>query len=87
MRQLYADFVSFIETVRQTVSRCRKLAQRGQRGRGSRGIPGAWRKVWLQCTDKCLDHQAIANAECRKEDNLEQGCLPRQAAEVQLARY
>ena len=87
MRQLYADFVSFIETVRQTVSRCRKLAQRGQRGRGSTGIPGAWRKVWLQCTDKCLDHQALANAECRKEDNLGQECLPRQAAEVQLARY
>ena len=65
----------------------RKLAQRGQRGRGSTGIPGAWRKVWLQCTDKCLDHQALANAECRKEDNLGQECLPRQAAEVQLARY
>ena len=87
MRQLYADFVGLIETVRQTVSRCRKLAQRGQRGRGSTGIPGAWRKVWLQCTDKCLDHQALANAECRKEDNLGQECLPRQAAEVQLARY
>ena len=87
MRQLYADFVSLIEIVRQTVSRCRKLAQRGQRGRGSTGIPGAWRKVWLQCTDKCLNHQALANAECRKEDNLGQECLPRQAAEVQLARY
>jgi len=55
--------------------------------RSSTGIPGAWQKVWLQCTDKCLDHQAIPNAEWRKEDNLGQECLPRQAADVQLARY
>ena len=55
--------------------------------RGSTGIPGVWQKVWLQCTDKCLDHQAITNAEWRKEDNLGQECLPRQAADVQLARY
>lgn len=55
--------------------------------RGSTGIPGAGQKVWLQCIDKCLDHQAIPNAEWRKENNLGQECLPRQAADVQLARY
>lgn len=55
--------------------------------RGSTGIPGAWQRVWLQCTDKCLDHHAIPNAEWRKENNLGQECLPRQAADVQLARY
>ena len=55
--------------------------------RGSKGVPGAWQKLWLECTDKCLDHQAIPNAERRKDYNLGQECLHRQAPDAQLARY
>ena len=45
--------------------------------RGSKGVPGAWQKLWLECTDKCLDHQAMPNAERRKDYNLGQECLHR----------